>query len=151
VLGALVGSTVGKAIDGQLLLVLFALVMIAVGITMLVKRNDPGIEGAHCTRENAPQVKLAPVLETVDQLSQDTLCQVVGHRAIKSRRVIFAVWAREFSRHKALKRPGATATEWRLDTRRRFLASVAQKNSDLLGMSAPDTIGGVEQLKQRIK
>jgi hypothetical protein len=28
---------------------------------------------------------------------------------------------------------------------------VAEKNSRVLRMSAPDTIGGVEQLKQRIK
>ena len=56
IVGALAGSTAGKAFDGQKLLFLFALVMIAVGVTMLVKRDDPGIEGAHCTRENAPQV-----------------------------------------------------------------------------------------------
>lgn len=56
IIGAVGGSTAGKAFDGQRLLFLFALVMIAVGVTMLVKRSDPGIEGAHCDRENAPLV-----------------------------------------------------------------------------------------------
>jgi hypothetical protein len=64
--------------------------------------------------------------------------------------MIFAVGAGEFSRNETLERPGATATEWRLDARRRLLASVAQKNSNVLRMSAPNAIGGVEQLKQRI-
>ena len=36
VLGALLGSTLGKAMDGQRLLVLFAMVMIAVGQTSRV-------------------------------------------------------------------------------------------------------------------
>jgi len=46
VIGALVGSTIGKAIEGQRLLFIFALVMIAVGISMLRRRaaeGDPGI------------------------------------------------------------------------------------------------------------
>ena len=42
VLGALVGSTFGKAMDGDRLLVLFALVMIAVGVAMLLRRGDEG-------------------------------------------------------------------------------------------------------------
>lgn len=56
VIGALAGSTAGKAVDGHRLLALFALVMVAVAVNMLVNRNDPGIPGAHCTRENAPKV-----------------------------------------------------------------------------------------------
>ena len=56
ILGAFAGSTAGKAFDGQKLLFLFALVMIAVGAAMILKRGDPGIEGAHCDRENAPKV-----------------------------------------------------------------------------------------------
>jgi len=56
VLGALAGSTAGKSFDGQRLLALFACVMVVVAVTMLARRNDPGIEGAHCTRENAPKV-----------------------------------------------------------------------------------------------
>jgi uncharacterized membrane protein YfcA len=46
VIGALVGSTIGKAIEGQRLLFIFALVMIAVGVSMLRRRaaeGDPGV------------------------------------------------------------------------------------------------------------
>ncbi|QNO25621.1 sulfite exporter TauE/SafE family protein [Sphingopyxis sp. OPL5] len=56
VVGALGGSTIGKAIDGQKLLFLFALLMLAVGTLMLRRRGDPGIEGAACNRQNAPKV-----------------------------------------------------------------------------------------------
>jgi len=54
--GAFAGSTAGKAFDGQRLLFLFAIVMIVVGVLMLRRRNQAGIEGAQCTRENAPKV-----------------------------------------------------------------------------------------------
>lgn len=53
---ALIGSTVGKLIDGQKLLFLFAMVMIAVGIMMLKTRRTPGIVGARCNRENIHKV-----------------------------------------------------------------------------------------------
>ncbi|USI78630.1 sulfite exporter TauE/SafE family protein [Sphingopyxis sp. USTB-05] len=56
VVGALAGSTIGKAIDGQKLLFLFALLMLGVGVLMLRGRNNPGIEGAACNRHNAPKV-----------------------------------------------------------------------------------------------
>ncbi|MHB9879547.1 sulfite exporter TauE/SafE family protein [Pacificimonas sp. ICDLI1SI03] len=56
IVGALGGSTVGKNIDGQKLLFLFALLMIGVGILMLRSRNQQGIPGAQCNRENAPKV-----------------------------------------------------------------------------------------------
>lgn len=56
ILGALLGSSAGKAFDGQKLLFLFALVMVAVGVLMLRGRKDTGIQGAKCTRENAPKV-----------------------------------------------------------------------------------------------
>lgn len=56
ILGALLGSTVGKAIDGQKLLLLFALVMIAVGVLMLKRRGDVGDPGAECNRDTAPKV-----------------------------------------------------------------------------------------------
>jgi uncharacterized membrane protein YfcA len=56
IVGALVGSIVGKAIDGQKLLFLFALLMLVVGALMLRGRNNPGIEGAACNRHNAPAV-----------------------------------------------------------------------------------------------
>lgn len=56
VMGAVAGSTLGKAIDGQKLLFLFALLMLVVGALMLRGRNKAGIEGAACNRHNAPQV-----------------------------------------------------------------------------------------------
>lgn len=56
ILGALAGSTAGKAIDGHKLLFLFAIVMIVVGIVMLRGRKNLGIEGAACNRTNAPKV-----------------------------------------------------------------------------------------------
>jgi uncharacterized membrane protein YfcA len=42
--GAFVGSTAGKAFDGQRLLFLFAVVMIAVGILMLRRRSRGGVD-----------------------------------------------------------------------------------------------------------
>lgn len=56
IFGALAGSTLGKAFDGDRLLFLFALVMIVVGIAMLRGRKNKGVEGAVCTRANAPKV-----------------------------------------------------------------------------------------------
>lgn len=54
--GALVGSSVGKLLDGGRLLALFALVMIVVGVVMLRRRGNAGTPGAQCNRENAPKV-----------------------------------------------------------------------------------------------
>ena len=54
--GALGGSSLGKAIDGQRLLFLFAVVMIVVGLTMLRDRGDAGNPDVVCTRTNAPKV-----------------------------------------------------------------------------------------------
>ena len=56
VIGAFFGSTAGKTFDGQRLLFLFAIVMIAVGILMLRRRKAVGNEGAECNRENAAKV-----------------------------------------------------------------------------------------------
>lgn len=56
VVGALLGSTAGKAVDGDKLLFLFALVMVVVGVLMLKGRNDVGNPGAECNREKAPKV-----------------------------------------------------------------------------------------------
>jgi len=56
VLGAAVGSTIGKNFDGQRLLFLFALVMIAIGVLMLRRRGNPGEPGVECTLEKAPKV-----------------------------------------------------------------------------------------------
>ena len=45
VFGALLGSTLGKAVDGQKLLLLFAVAMLAVGIAMLRQREEAGDPG----------------------------------------------------------------------------------------------------------
>lgn len=54
--GAFVGSTAGKAINGQKLLFLFAIVMVIVGVLMLRGRSNQGNPSAECNRENAPKV-----------------------------------------------------------------------------------------------
>lgn len=54
--GAYLGSSLGKAIDGQRLLFLFALVMIGVGALMLRARRQQGDPDVVCNRENAPKV-----------------------------------------------------------------------------------------------
>ena len=51
--GAAVGSTLGKAFDGQKLLFLFALVMIVVGVLMLRRRSHSGNPEVRLGRENA--------------------------------------------------------------------------------------------------
>src|SRR5690606_14417367 len=53
ILGALLGSTLGKAMDGQKLLFLFAILMAVVGVLMFRGRGNVGIPGATCTREKA--------------------------------------------------------------------------------------------------
>lgn len=54
--GAAIGSTLGKAFDGQKLLFLFALVMIAVGVLMLRRRRHSGNPDVRLGRENAPKL-----------------------------------------------------------------------------------------------
>ena len=56
VLGAVAGSTIGKLVSGQKLLLLFAMLMIAVGVLMFRSRGDEGDPNAECTREKAPNV-----------------------------------------------------------------------------------------------
>ncbi|MEO8453706.1 MAG: sulfite exporter TauE/SafE family protein [Sphingomicrobium sp.] len=56
VIGAFVGSSAGKAFDGQRLLFLFAIVMVVVGVLMLRRRKNVGVPGATCGRANAPKV-----------------------------------------------------------------------------------------------
>ena len=56
IIGAFLGSSAGKAFDGQRLLFLFAIVMVVVGILMLRRRKNIGVEGATCGRANAPKV-----------------------------------------------------------------------------------------------
>ncbi len=52
VAGALLGSTLGKAVDGSRLLLLFALVMVAVGTAMLLRRGGEG----------DPSVRITPAI-----------------------------------------------------------------------------------------
>lgn len=54
--GAFAGSTLGKAMDGDKLLFLFAILMLVVGVLMFKGRGSPGIDGATCNREKAPKV-----------------------------------------------------------------------------------------------
>lgn len=56
VLGAFFGSSLGKALDGQRLLLLFATLMLVVGALMFRRRDDAGDPEARCTRDNAPKV-----------------------------------------------------------------------------------------------
>ena len=56
IVGAIGGSSLGKAFDGQKLLFLFALLMIVVGGLMVRNRNALGNPGAQCNRTNAPKV-----------------------------------------------------------------------------------------------
>ncbi|WP_336980896.1 sulfite exporter TauE/SafE family protein [Altererythrobacter fulvus] len=55
-LGALAGSSLGKAMDGGKLLLLFALMMIPVGVVMFLKRGREGDPAAECTREKLPRL-----------------------------------------------------------------------------------------------
>ncbi len=56
VIGAFAGSTMGKAVDGQKLLFLFALLMLVVAFGMFRDRKEQGIEGAACNSKNWKKV-----------------------------------------------------------------------------------------------
>ena len=56
VIGAFAGSSLGKAVDGQKLLFLFALLMIVVAGLMYRSRGGEGVEGVVCNRDNFPKV-----------------------------------------------------------------------------------------------
>ena len=51
VVGSLIGAALGKAIDGQRLLALFGLIMIAVGLSMLRAPRAPSNEAVRLTKE----------------------------------------------------------------------------------------------------
>ncbi len=53
VIGALIGSTLGKMMDGQKLLALFALLMIVIGVLSLRKRFGQGDIAVVLSRKNA--------------------------------------------------------------------------------------------------
>ena len=56
VAGAFAGSSISKLVDGQRLLVMFALLMFVVGASMLRRRKSVGSEGVHLSRENLPKL-----------------------------------------------------------------------------------------------
>lgn len=56
IVGAFGGSTLGKAVDGQKLLALFAVLMMAVGTLMLRKRGGGGEATVRLSRENFPKL-----------------------------------------------------------------------------------------------
>lgn len=60
VIGAALGSTFGKQVDGQHLLTLFGVLMIVVAVTILVRRSGAGEHFVPLTRTSAP--RLAPRL-----------------------------------------------------------------------------------------
>ena len=55
IVGAAAGSSIGKLVDGEKLLFLFALVMIGVGILMVRGRRATGATSAACGRDTAPK------------------------------------------------------------------------------------------------
>ena len=62
VAGALLGSTLGKMVEGQRLLALFALLMMVVGALMLRDRGRIGNAGVVLSRENLPKLLGSGVL-----------------------------------------------------------------------------------------
>lgn len=69
VAGATIGSSIGKAFDGQRLLFLFAILMIVVGILMLRRRNAGGT-AVHVERLTLPVIaKIAAMAMTVGMLA----------------------------------------------------------------------------------
>ena len=65
VAGAFAGSSLSKLVDGQRLLMLFALLMFVVGASMLRRRDSAGREGVHLSRENLPRLLLLGVFTGV--------------------------------------------------------------------------------------
>jgi uncharacterized protein len=56
VIGATIGSQIGKAIDGHKLLLLFGVLMIVVAALMLMRRNAAGDADVQLTRASAPHL-----------------------------------------------------------------------------------------------
>ena len=54
VIGAAIGSTIGKAMDGQKLLLLFGLLMVFIAITMIRRKGDADDAGVRLTPASAP-------------------------------------------------------------------------------------------------
>ena len=56
IIGAVIGSTIGKIVNGERLLALFALVMIAVGVSMLRGRTAEGDPSVRMSAKMAPRL-----------------------------------------------------------------------------------------------
>ncbi len=56
VIGAIAGSSLGKAVDGEHLLALFAVLMVVVAFRMLVNRHAAGRERVRLDRQNTPKL-----------------------------------------------------------------------------------------------
>ena len=59
VAGAFLGSSIGKLVDGQKLLALFAVVMMIIGALMLKGRSGEGKPSVRLSRENLPKLVVA--------------------------------------------------------------------------------------------
>ena len=55
-IGAALGSMLGKSFDGQRLLTLFGLLMIVIAVTMMMKRSQSGNHFEPLTAENAARL-----------------------------------------------------------------------------------------------
>ncbi|MBL8536764.1 MAG: sulfite exporter TauE/SafE family protein [Hyphomonadaceae bacterium] len=62
VVGAAIGASIGKLTDAAVLLPLFALLMIAVGVRMLMPRRDEGNPDVRLTAKNAPLILTAGLI-----------------------------------------------------------------------------------------
>jgi len=58
-IGAAMGAAIGKLMDAAILLPLFALVIVAVGVSMLRRRTDDGNAEVRLSPENAPKILAA--------------------------------------------------------------------------------------------
>jgi uncharacterized membrane protein YfcA len=56
VIGASIGSTLGKRFDGQALLILFGVLMVAIAVVMLMRKGDHGDATVRLDRNSAPRL-----------------------------------------------------------------------------------------------
>lgn len=62
IVGALIGSTIGKMVDGEKLLMLFAVLMIVIAALMLRRRSQEGNLKVALSRENLPKLLAVGVM-----------------------------------------------------------------------------------------
>ena len=55
-IGALTGSALGKMVDGQRLIILFALLMLVIAALMLSRRHESGAQNVRLSAQNAPML-----------------------------------------------------------------------------------------------